>query len=279
MSTDRVFQWQRLASNRWADAWEERLRALVGAQRVVLISRPGQRFVQLHAYGLSRREAESLTKNFGGKFRSQVKVDWTKQEPQRAPLKISNRLRVVWTEKAWRENQGEAIPTLLIPASVAFGTGEHATTAMCLRILASKIRQTPRLLDVGCGSGILGLAGKIFGASESQAVDFDPLAVKAARENARRNGIRMRVTQSDVLKHELPTGPFDWICANLFLEVLLATLPKFRSALAPEGHLLCSGVFRIQEEELIQAASECRLELHEKKERGRWAALLFRKIS
>ncbi len=129
------------------------------------------------------------------------------------------------------------------------------------------------MLDAGTGSGILALAGRRFGAQKVAAVDNDPLAISTAKENARRNnvpGIRFRV--GDVAKQQ--RGTFDIISANLYSELLIATLPLWREKLRPGARLIISGVMRTQEADLLRALRKHGYSTHETRRRGKWIALL-----
>ncbi len=150
---------------------------------------------------------------------------------------------------------------LIIPAGAAFGTGEHATTAMSLRLLERVTRGRPagwRMLDAGTGSGILALAARRFGAGEVVAVDNDPRAIKTARANARSNHIRgLEFVVGDVRKQV--RGKFDLIAANLYSELLAAVLPRFRRGLREDGRLILSGVLRRQERGIARGLARERL--------------------
>ncbi len=138
---------------------------------------------------------------------------------------------------------------LVIPAAGAFGTGEHATTAMSLRLLEETARPLSRgwrLLDAGTGTGILALAARFLGAGEVLGLDNDPRAVAHARQNARLNHVsRARFLAADVLVWKPPVR-YDIITANLFSELLIAALPRFRRALRAKGRLIISGILREQ---------------------------------
>ena len=118
---------------------------------------------------------------------------------------------------------------------MAFGTGEHATTATCRRLLADIAAELPAgftALDLGTGAGILAIAAKALGASRVEAVDYDPVAVRIAQQNASTNGFRtIKVSRGDVLKLAI-RRPFDVVLANLFSDVLIAAAPRIAHATA-----------------------------------------------
>ncbi|HZR78392.1 MAG TPA: 50S ribosomal protein L11 methyltransferase, partial [Chthoniobacterales bacterium] len=162
---------------------------------------------------------------------------------------------------------------LIIPAGAAFGTGEHATTAMCLRLL-EKLARTGlsrfSMIDLGTGTGILAIAAKVLGAKSVIAIDNDPVAISTAKENARSNrirGIEFRV--SDVRNWTM-TRRTDVLTANLFSELLVEILPKLRGARS----LILSGLLREQEGDVRRALTQNRIRLVEVRRRGKWVAML-----
>jgi ribosomal protein L11 methyltransferase len=168
-------------------------------------------------------------------------------------------------------------PQLIIPAAGAFGTGEHATTAMSLRLLERTTRSCApgwRMLDAGTGTGILALAGVRFGAGLVLGLDNDPRAVAHARSNARLNHIHAaQFVRADVLGWR-PNRRYDYITANLFSELLIAVLPIFRRALRANGRMIASGILREQAPAVIRALGRTGFCLEAKRRRGKWVALL-----
>jgi ribosomal protein L11 methyltransferase len=266
------FSWSRRAAASTAEDWFETL-AHLGPLRVMITQNAGAAQARIQAHGLTKPEAESLLHAHGG---SVSEATWlTAQDPpQRAPISIRGRFCVVSTEAeltAIREARGAA---LWIPAALAFGTGEHATTAMCLRHLAdiSKTRGKASwsFLDLGTGSAILAMAAKILGAGEILGTDFDALALKTARENLRNNGLRgIRLERSDVLKWN-PGRTWDVVAANLFSGVLIEAARTISSAVAPGGELLLSGVLREQEQEVLSAFERMQMRLLKVGRKGKW---------
>ena len=157
------------------------------------------------------------------------------------------------------------------------GTGDHATTAMCLRMLERVTRALSpgwSMLDAGTGSGILAIAGSRFGAGRVVAIDNDPLASSVAQRNARANrASNIEFRTGDVLKQK-PAAKFDVITANLFSDLLIAALPIFLPRLAARGCLILSGVLRSQERSLLTALRRNGCDAVEIKRRGKWVAVL-----
>ena len=169
---------------------------------------------------------------------------------------------------------------------MAFGTGEHATTAMCLRLLKDIARKhTPGswdVLDLGTGSGILALAGKTFGAGSAFGLDNDPHAVRTARENAQLNGISARsvkFARADLLRWHGENGrTWPVVTANLFSELLIRLMPGvIAPAVAPGSDLILSGVLGSQADEVVAAVGAVGLTLVTTKQRGRWRAFHARR--
>ena len=276
------FVWRKLSTVKWEDTWMERLGWL--GQRLVMFTLPNSRSLRIEAYHVTRTEADTLVSAFGGTLRVARPLTRKELEPKpRPPLRVRGRLLVVSTEKelALASKQHAKTPALLIPASVAFGTGEHATTASCLRMIADvahELRGTEwDALDLGTGSGILAFAARIFGARKVEASDFDATAVRVAKENAAANNITgVHFIRSDLLKW---TAPRQWpvVLANVFSTTLIAAAPRIAGAVEKGGRLILSGILRTQEGEVLAAFRKqgCRLERAVRK--GKWVTLLTRR--
>ena len=276
------FVWRKLSTVKWEDTWMERLGWL--GQRLVMFTLPNSRSLRIEAYHVTRTEADTLVSAFGGTLRVARPLTRKELEPKpRPPLRVRGRLLVVSTEKELElaRKQHAKTPALLIPATVAFGTGEHATTASCLRMIADvahELRGTEwDALDLGTGSGILAFAARIFGARKVEASDFDATAVRVAKENAAANNITgVHFIRSDLLKW---TAPRQWpvVLANVFSTTLIAAAPRIAGAVEKGGRLILSGILRTQEGEVLAAFRKqgCRLERAVRK--GKWVTLLTRR--
>lgn len=176
-----------------------------------------------------------------------------------------------------------AVP-LLIEAGLAFGSGEHATTAACLQAFDRELRRRPfvRVLDMGCGSAILGIAAaRVNRHARVLAVDNDPLAVAVARDNARKNDVAGRV---DCLVSEgyadarvRRYGPFDLIFANILADPLVAMAGDLRQHLAPGGVAILSGLLDRQAPAVLAAHRAHGLRRTGQVDRPPWAALVLRR--
>ena len=268
--------WQKQVGAKWL-ATNEALLEEFSPGNVAIIARPGRVRSLVEVFCKSPSMAERLQRKFGGRA-TKLPRNWLAicQAPGSfAPLRIGNRLEIV--RERMRPSRAAGSPQLIIPAAGAFGTGEHATTAMSLRLLECVTRSLApgwRLLDAGTGTGILALAAARFGASHVLGLDNDPRAVAHARGNARLNHIRgVQFVRADVLAWR-PTLRCDVITANLFSELLVAALPLFRRALRARGRIIISGILREQAPGVIRALSRSGFRLEEKRRRGKWVALL-----
>ncbi|MEI6492183.1 MAG: 50S ribosomal protein L11 methyltransferase [Verrucomicrobiota bacterium] len=268
-----MYRWTRLSSQKWEDAWEERLQFL-GPGRIAMVTWPDSKALKIEAF-TDKRTAGALVKRFGGRVTKVAPHVWTgKQSQPRAPLAIRGKLWIYSDEASWqraKENPG----AMWVPAGMAFGTGEHATTATCLRLLCDVAKSLPegwRAMDAGTGSGILGIAAEKLGSAAVEAFDFDPACVRIARDNARNNGCRrIKVTKADALEiasfHRA-----DVILANLFSDLLLASAPGFVRKLADSGWLIFSGVLRKQSDEVSAGLIRLGFEIPRIVARGKWCA-------
>jgi ribosomal protein L11 methyltransferase len=269
-----MYIWRKRVTPDWLEQRREDLLRRFGSA-LAIIEQPGKARTLVEVSCGTRKEALQIRREFSGTI-EKLRTDWLEQLAKRnrtKPLRIGSRLIVSRT----RVPAAMAARTIVIPAEAAFGTGEHATTAMCLRLLEQITRQFPpgwTMLDAGTGSGILAIAGSYFGARRVLAIDSDPLACTTAKRNARVNGVRnIEFSTGDILKHKL-TGKFDIVTANLFSEILEAALPTWLRLLADDGSLILSGVLRSQEGALLAALRRNGFVANETRRRGKWIALL-----
>ncbi len=275
-----MLTWKKLASSKWEDAWVERL-SFLGPERLAITALAGKKTIRIEAYALTERESRDLVKQFGGTARKLKGAGLLspKQEP-RKPISIRSRLLVV-SSKAEKLAAEKAFPKrsiVAIPAAMAFGTGEHATTAGCLRFLAdiaAELGGSPwEMLDLGTGSGILAIAGKALGAKRVDAFDFDPHAVRTTRENIELNEVKgVVVKKGDVTQWD-PPRQWDLVAANLFSEVLIRSASTIAKATRPGGRLIFSGVLREQEEETVKAFNKVGFKVEAVARKGKWVAAL-----
>ena len=234
-----IYIWRKSVKREWFPDHETTIDALAGG-RLTVIEQTGRKQLLLEAC-VSRAAAQRLLRNFGGKL-EKLPRDWLarfSQNQATRPIRIGARLVIMaaggrHSRRHDHDDRSVAVSFLLIPAGAAFGTGEHATTAMSLRMLERLTRARSAgwsLFDAGAGSGILALTAARFGAEEVVAIDNDPTAIATAKANACANRISgVRFVIGDV--KEVLRGRFDFITANLYSELLVEMLPKFRKSLA-----------------------------------------------
>lgn len=224
-------------------------------------------------------EAESGVGGLEIEWRWQPHEDWESLWKRGlAPRRVTGRLVVSPSWEVPDLRTGDLLVT--VDPGMAFGTAEHATTRGCLRLLDGTVRPGDRVADIGSGSAILAVAAALLGAGEVLAVESDPWAVEAARENVSRNGVGDRVSLVERLA-DVPwlaeQGPRDGIVANIERGVVVPLLPGFRRALRPGGWLVLSG---IQEGEARAVQESARREgftlQEEDREEGWWSAVLHR---
>lgn len=172
--------------------------------------------------------------------------DWVRlTQSQFAPVEITP---AFWIVPSWHEPPPQAQQLIRLDPGLAFGTGTHPTTRMCLRWIAQRSLAAQRVLDYGCGSGILAIGAGKFGATDLVAVDIDPAAVESTRVNAANNQVRLQAGLP-----ERATGVFDVVLANILATPLKVLAPLLCNHVAPGGHLVLAGILERQAEELQQA--------------------------
>ncbi len=158
--------------------------------------------------------------------------------------------------------EGQAPIVLRLDPGLAFGTGSHPTTRLCLEWLAARDMRARSVLDYGCGSGVLAIAAKVLGAERVVGVDHDPQALMATEANAARNGVCFAVEHSGAFllredqsgsEAEYTTAPFDVVMANILSGTLVALAPRLSANVAPRGTLVLCGVLADQVDEVVRA--------------------------
>jgi len=171
--------------------------------------------------------------------------DWVRlTQSQFAPVDITSDF---WIVPTWHEPPAQARQVIRLDPGLAFGTGTHPTTRMCLRWIATHA-VADRVLDYGCGSGILAIGAAKFGATEVLAVDIDEAAVQSTQVNAHANGVKLDVGFPDVAK-----GQFGLVLANILATPLKVLAPLLCSHVRANGHLVLAGILARQAQELTDA--------------------------
>ena len=269
--------WRKLSSEKWVDSWQERL-AFLGPERLVITHIANTHRMRLEIFDITPGESEVLRERMGGEVRDLncSNADWVRSLILKKPISIRGRLRIVSVEPV---SDSLDAKTIYIPANLAFGTGEHSTTAGCLRLLVDIAPRSGdwNFLDAGTGTGILAIAACKLGASQVLAFDVDATAVRIARSNAAINRIRgLRVMRADVLKHRTEES-FDIVAANLFSDLFCSAAPTLWPAMKPAGRIIISGVMRDQVEPVVKVIGHMKGQIESMRARGKWVTLLARK--
>jgi ribosomal protein L11 methyltransferase len=190
------------------------------------------------------------------------------------PLHIGERIVVCpeWIKYDRKPNE----EVVKLDSNMAFGTGEHETTSMCLRLLQRYLTPSSVCIDVGCGSGILGISAIKLGAKYAYLTDIDYVAVESAKHNAEINGVAQSVTvaHSNLLENSDVKG--DIILANITAEILCGLAPSIPKNLKEGGTLILSGIIKSRLDMVIKAFTAQKLTLEEKIKDGEWIALSFK---
>jgi ribosomal protein L11 methyltransferase len=186
--------------------------------------------------------------------------DWVRlTQSQFAPVDITPDF---WIVPTWHQPPAEATRVIRLDPGLAFGTGTHPTTRMCLRWIARNAVEGQRVLDYGCGSGILAIGAAKYGAGEIHAVDIDEAAVTSTLDNAAANGVKLQAGLPDMAH-----GRYETVLANILATPLKMLAPLLCGHVAPGGSLVLAGILERQEEELKQAyASLCALEVSDRED-------------
>ncbi len=187
--------------------------------------------------------------------------------------KISEKLAVCPSWETYAPKDGEKV--IRLDPGMAFGTGTHETTRLCLRLLEECVTEGTKLLDVGTGSGILAVGAALLGAPRALGVDIDPVAVRVAKENAERNGV------SDVTEFvcgnltETVSGRFEIVTANIVADVILRLLGTVKEFLAPGGVWIISGIIDTRADETERACLDAGFRVETRIDENGWVAMLL----
>lgn len=239
----------------------------------------------------SMKELKSMEAELGmelGSLETRVRIvdeeDWANNwKAYFKPIAVGEKLLVC---PSWEEvPEGSTGAVLRIDPGMAFGSGTHHTTRMCLELLEKLISPDMRVADLGCGSGILSIAASLMGARETYAIDIDPVAAKVAGENAALNGIDMDkyfIRTGDILtdaefKKDIAGEKFDIVMANIVANIIIAFAPVVPQLMKDGGMFIASGIIDDRLDEVTEALRENGLKIIEVREGEDWRALLAEK--
>lgn len=202
-----------------------------------------------------------------------AREDWENNWKQYfKPIAVGEKLliRPVWVDEY--EANGRAV--LNLEPGVAFGTGTHETTRLCLQALENHITKGCKMLDVGCGSGILSVAGMLLGAESATGVDIDKLAVKVAVENGRLNGFS--APAYNMIHGNLTdkiSGTYEVVTANIVADAIIMLTPSIKPFLKPDAAYIVSGIIDIREDEVLTCLAENGFGIIRRHTEGGWVCL------
>ena len=213
--------------------------------------------------------------------RSVDEEDWANNWKQYyKPLEIGKRLLVL---PCWEERPETDRVVLKLDPGMAFGTGAHHTTRMCLEFLERVVEPETDMLDMGCGSGILSIAARLLGARQAVAVDIDPIAETVARDNAEMNGLSRdgyeiyigNLLDDGALRAKIG-GPYPVVAANIVADVIIGLAPYARTVVTPRGWFIVSGIIDDRAAETEEKLKQAGFEVTEVISSDCWYAMLCR---
>jgi ribosomal protein L11 methyltransferase len=223
-----------------------------------------------------RRQLAALALPVAVRSRWLSEQDWAHVWKEFFPvLRVSSRLLVCPTWRSYRPREGEAV--IRLDPGMAFGTGQHPTTLMCLRALEELLRPRMEVLDLGTGSGILALAAARLGATSVLALDIDPQAVAAARENVRLNRLDAVVQVEEGGLDGAARAAFDLAMANINAAVIVEMAPALAEVLRAGGVLIVAGFSAESAERVAGALASTGLVVERTLADGDWRALIARR--
>ena len=165
-----------------------------------------------------------------------------------------------------------------IEPGLAFGSGGHYTTRLCLEMMEDYVTRDTEFLDVGCGSGILSVSALLLGAKKAVAVDIDPLAVKKARENAELNGFdETRYTALEGDLADKVTGKYNVVAANIVADVIISFCSQVKEFMSDDAVFITSGIIDTREPDVLEAFKKYGFSIVERRERGGWLCFALKK--
>lgn len=216
--------------------------------------------------------------NVGRGYAGFTKVDdedWsTAWKKYYKPFNISDSVVIKPSWEEYESKDGEIV--IEMDPGMAFGTGTHETTRLCSQLLEKYVKKGDRVIDVGCGTGILSIIAVKLGASLSTAVDIDEVAVRVTKENCSINNVSDRISVQKGVLSDLKKEPADIVVANIIADVIVDISSAITSYLKPKGILLTSGIIKERKDDVIAAYKQLKFELISGSEMGEWVAIAFK---
>jgi ribosomal protein L11 methyltransferase len=190
------------------------------------------------------------------------------------PIEIGERMVIVPAWEKYDAPEGKLV--VRMDPGMAFGTGSHETTRLVIGLLEKYIKNGQRVLDVGCGSGVLAICAAKLGADECKAYDIDPVAVKVARENVKDSGLtNVTCDTSDLLRGvDKSGGAYDVICANIVADIIIRMTPDVGQFMHESSVILASGIISERANDVISCFEQYGFRIVEKAEENGWCALV-----
>lgn len=201
--------------------------------------------------------------------------DWsTAWKKYYKPVKISERVVI---KPSWEEYSPGANEVIIeLDPGMAFGTGTHETTKMCVQLIEKYVRQGDSALDIGCGTGILSIAAAKLGAAQITAVDIDEVAVRVTRENCAINRTENNINAFKGVIEDVPQEKVDIIFANIIANVIIDIAKLIPLYLKAGGHMVASGIIKERKQEVLEAYTKMGFGCEEEIELGEWVAIVFK---
>jgi ribosomal protein L11 methyltransferase len=193
------------------------------------------------------------------------------------PVRVTDRLMIIPSWEMEQTDVPAGVERIILDPGMAFGTGTHATTTLCMELLEDVIRGGETVFDVGCGTAILSIAAAKLGAKSVLALDLDSVAVEVAKDNVARNGVdsKVRVEQGNLLSGI--DGTCDVIVANILADIVIQLTPDAFRHLAPGGTFITSGIIEKYADQVYKVLTDRGFTNIEKRSQGDWVAFLARK--
>lgn len=275
-----MYHWSKLSSVKWADAWEERF---YGNPNSVISEIKGGKSVRVEVYSETEAEAIDIQKQWGGSIREVKQQNWVALSAEvKPPLKIRDSILVTGTrEKSEADQMRKDHPNrhvIQVPAEMAFGTGDHATTSTCLRFLVDIAKekklnadsQSWDMLDLGCGTAVLAIAARMLGADSCEAHDFDAQAVRVSEQNLVLNEVTNIVVKEQDVLIWTPERQWPVVVANMFSTILQKAFPTIAATIETGGDLVVSGILADQWEDTKKCGEAAGLTFGKVVKKGKW---------